>query len=66
MILLLRGQKQVRRGAGLIYLMKLASKRSSRFGTDLMMPISINKSAASLLNVRNLPSKNFWFAALSC
>jgi len=35
-------------------------------GTDLMMPISSSRSAASLLNCCSSPVKNFWFAALSC
>src|SRR5690242_12536148 len=51
---------------GQLYLMKLASKRSSTFGAALMMPISSSSSAASLLKARKSPAKNFWFAALSC
>ena len=35
-------------------------------GSDLMLPISSSRSAASLLNAACSPAKNFWFAALSC
>src|SRR4030095_13186534 len=52
--------------SGQTYRMKLVSTRSSIFGIDLIIPISSNRSAASLVKVWNSPAKNFWFAALSC